>query len=362
MQQSSASSSLAVRLDDSTESSSGRAYFTVLTDLDLEEMEERPWLVEGMLPSGAASAIIAPPASAKTFAAVDLAFHVATGLPWHGRKVTRGNVVYIAAEGQRGLRKRVMAWKKANHYLEVCNIYFVPEPVQLLDKGEVERLLTTVEDYEMEPALIVVDTFARCFLGGDENSASTMGNAVEAMRRLQVATGATVLLVHHTRKGDTVERGSSALRGALDTIITARKDGQFVTISCGKMKDAPEFPDVPLRLVTSEPSCTLELVEDNADSVGLSSAERVLLDVLANGALRYGDLKREAAAADVKFSTFQRARKSLLTRGLVIQDDTGGYRLAAVEAPEGGTTSTRSYKTGTVEPAEGDDRALTLSA
>src|SRR5690606_38221251 len=122
--------------------------------------------------------------------------------------------------------------------LDVDLIHFLPEPVQLLDPADVTKLLHTIAAYDIEPSLIVFDTFARCFLGGDENSASAMGQAVESVRRIQTATNGAVLLVHHTRKGDSVERGSSALRGALDTMISMRKHGPLVSLSCAKMKES----------------------------------------------------------------------------------------------------------------------------
>jgi hypothetical protein len=45
---------------------------------------------------------------------IDLAGHVGTGMKWHGHHVRQGTVVYLVAEGARGIRKRVRAWEK--HY------------------------------------------------------------------------------------------------------------------------------------------------------------------------------------------------------------------------------------------------------
>jgi hypothetical protein len=69
-----------------------------------------------------------------------------------------------------------------------------------------------------KPVLIVVDTLARAMKGGDENSAQDMGALNDAMSALIEATGACVLLIHHSGKNKGAgARGSSALLGAIDT-------------------------------------------------------------------------------------------------------------------------------------------------
>ena len=56
-------------------------------------------------------------------------------------------------------------------------------------------------------------------VGGDENSSKDMGNLIAGADALCRATGATVLLVHHTpRNGDNL-RGHTSLEGAVDTAI-----------------------------------------------------------------------------------------------------------------------------------------------
>src|SRR5438034_1345408 len=76
--------------------------------------------------------------------------------------------------------------------------------------------------------LVGVDTLARCFVGGEENSAKDMGLFVAGLDRLRAATGAAVLVVHHTGRESGRERGSTALSGAVDTLMVIErhpKDG-----------------------------------------------------------------------------------------------------------------------------------------
>lgn len=48
--------------------------------------------------------------SAKSFVALDWAACIATGKPWQGRRVDRGRVLYVIAEGAQGLSVRLDAW------------------------------------------------------------------------------------------------------------------------------------------------------------------------------------------------------------------------------------------------------------
>ena len=55
-----------------------------------------------------------PPAGFKTFWAAELAYTISTGLPFLGHTTYEGLVVYIAAEGQAGIKKRIKALEIAN--------------------------------------------------------------------------------------------------------------------------------------------------------------------------------------------------------------------------------------------------------
>jgi hypothetical protein len=78
---------------------------------------------------------------------------------------------------------------------EVKNVFAVLRAVEVTITGEIRELLTAITEKELQPRLIVIDTLARCFGGGDENSAQDMGKFVQACDQLRRATGAAVLAV-----------------------------------------------------------------------------------------------------------------------------------------------------------------------
>jgi len=190
-------------------------------------------LIKGLLDCGAMSVLYGASNVGKTFVALDLAFHVAAGLPWRGRSVTKAAVVYVAAEAGRGIHRRVAALRQ--HYAaeiaaleargESVTLSIVPCPIDLRDdKGDTEALIGLIKAAAAamgaEPGLVFIDTLSRAIAGGDENSSVDMGAFVKHADRLRGATKAHTSVVHHSGK-DTSKgaRGHSLLRAAADTEI-----------------------------------------------------------------------------------------------------------------------------------------------
>ncbi len=254
--------------------------------LSLEDLQKRPpprWVVDGHIPLGGLAVLYGPSGSGKSFLALDLALCVAANQPWMGQDVMSGPVVYVAAEGMGGMQQRVEAWRFSRPTCDPSGIRFVEWSVNMLDEQDVTTLLAALADLPIPPALTVIDTLARCLVGGDENAARDMGLFIAAVDRIRAATGGTVLVVHHTGKNGDAERGSSALRGAADTMIAVTNDDGLIRIQCDKQKDAPEFERVYARLVTVGDSAFIGkdagIAVSNPDSP-LSRQERAVVDVL----------------------------------------------------------------------------------
>lgn len=306
--------------------------FILLTEQQLAELPQPTWLVEQHLKSGSFIVLYGAPASAKTFVTIDLALSVATDQRWLDRFVTKsGCVVYIAAEGSAGLFERVKAWKKARGVIEPSKVYFLPDAPHLLDPDTVTALLTAIGTLPAQPILIVVDTLARCMVGGEENSAKDMGEFIASIDRLRKDTGAAVLIVHHSGKGGSAERGSSALRGAADTMVAVKRDSGFFALYCDKQKDSEAFPTEQLTLVVipETESCALQVTykAQAATRSRISDRQRSALEILessfpAEGA-RYTEFQR---ALGMAASSFDRLLKALLRSGYIGKSDER-YRL-----------------------------------
>lgn len=206
-------------------------------------------LVGDLLHKDTLARIIGPSGHMKSFVTIDVAAHVGTGRPWHGHPVSQGTVIYLVAEGARGIRKRVRAWER-HHRTRMDNVLFLPRPVQALDP----EWLTLIEACRrMQPALIVIDTQARVSVGVEENSAKELGLVIDRMEQLRAATAACVLLIHHTGHVGDHGRGSTSAKGALQSELHVSKKGDkaantLVTVKTGKQKDDEETGDIQFGL------------------------------------------------------------------------------------------------------------------
>src|SRR4029453_17854164 len=173
--------------------------FRFVDDSLLSADSPPPYLVQDILPSSALGVLAGAPRSAKTFLSLDVSLSVASGLDWLGRyRVEQGTVVYVAAEGGRGLGLRVEAWKGFHEVQGTAGVYFLRQPVHLHIRGEPKRLIEAIEaPLPAFPILGVIDTLSRCFLGGAKNSAREMGLLVAGMDAIG-EKGAAVLALHHT--------------------------------------------------------------------------------------------------------------------------------------------------------------------
>lgn len=222
--------------------------------LSIEQLLDLPpvqWMVENYLPAQGMSAMFSPPGAFKSFLALDLGLSVAYGLPWHGRATQQRSVLYVLAEGQHGFGARILAWREARAQgLSTDQFHVLPVPVNLLDPAKADLLMTAAKAHlPTMPGFIIIDTVARNFGTGDENSTRDMNAYVAGSSRL-AAAGAHVLHVHHSGKDHSKdERGSSAFRGAIDTALKLDRDprSDVVTLYVRKQKDGIEAK--PLNLV-----------------------------------------------------------------------------------------------------------------
>lgn len=196
-----------------------------------------PALIKGLIDQGAMSVLYGDSNAGKTFVALDLCYHVATGRPYNGLRTTQAPVAYIAAEGGRGAEKRVVALRNKfpEDQPEDVKLALLAAPVDLLrPDADLNDLLADLAALPETPGLIVVDTLSRALAGGDENSSVDMGAIVKHLDALRAATGAHVMVVHHTGKDKAKgARGHSLLRAATDTEVEVADAGKVAGVQTG---------------------------------------------------------------------------------------------------------------------------------
>lgn len=184
--------------------------------IDLDAVD----LVAELLPTQGLTVAYGQSGCGKTFSVVDLACHVASGLPWYERAVAGGPVLYVAAEAPASVEKRVTAWKW-RHEIERLDLAIVRSSVDLLS-GDAEAIIAvgkSIENDRGSVAMVVIDTLARAMVG-NENAPEDMGAFVAGCASIREALGCHVLVVHHCGKDEARgARGHSSLRAATDIEI-----------------------------------------------------------------------------------------------------------------------------------------------
>jgi len=225
--------------------------FTAVGDLEARPPE---FLIDGLIETDTLGVVFGDPGCGKSFIAADIALSVATGEPFHGRPTKQGAVFFIAGEGHSGLARRFHAWARhRGRGLDGVPMFKSNKAAQFLDAASAQAVADAVDALVSAhgvPHMIIVDTLARNFGPGDENSTSEMGAFVAAMDDLRGRhPGCVVLIVHHSGHGDKLRaRGSMALKGAIEFEYRAEKSDDTITLTNIKMKDAPLAAPMAFRL------------------------------------------------------------------------------------------------------------------
>ncbi len=249
--------------------------FRLRPAIELMNLPPVEWLIDGRLTRGGFSCVFGAPGSGKTFLALDMGLCVATGEHWDICTVVQGDVVYVAAEGSGGIGQRLRAWCDHRTAEPPTRFFGVTESVNLLEQSEVTQFILAIKSQSERPELVMVDTLAMCIPGGDENSSLDVGLAIACVKRIQRETGAHVMLIHHSSKGDPLkERGSGSLKAAVDTMIAVQDEGGVRTVICAKQKDAGPFGETKWALNPVGESCVLVLADqDLSQGIDLSGAK-----------------------------------------------------------------------------------------
>lgn len=312
------------------------------------QLEYRPpeFLVEDLIETESLGLIFGDPGCGKSFVAVDLAMSVATGLPFHGREVKQGSVFFIAGEGHNGLTRRMAAWAKDRGVdtMEGVPLFKSNRAAQLLDArsaSEVKRAVAALASEHGDPALIVIDTLARNFGAGDENSTKDMSEFVAAVDDLRAQfPSSTVVIVHHTGHAEKQRaRGAMALKGALDCEYRLEKEASIIRMTNTKMKDAEPPKALAFELKT------VDLDEDTSSAVlaqtdvpvrtkALTGNQKLAIDSFIDEARKVSPVQEDGRVSlhleqwrpafyaqhtgdkpDTKKTAFNRARKDLVEMG-----------------------------------------------
>lgn len=192
-----------------------------------EDKSEIEWNVDKLLHKGGMSILSADPKAGKSTLARQLMTCVVKGIPFLKRKCEKGPVIYLAIEEQ------IQVINQCFRALDVSEddpLYVhVGDIVSNHMMSEFEEL---IEFYK--PKLVVIDTLFDFLDVESENSYKEMKRELRILRELARRTGSHIMFIHHNskpqqhdgRRGNKAILGSTAIAGAMDTIMILEVDGK----------------------------------------------------------------------------------------------------------------------------------------
>ncbi len=225
-------------------------------DYVLSQVTNPDWLITEVFERNRLITVFGAPKSGKSFIAIAMACAVARGSDFYGHKAKKAPVVYLAGEGVSGIKRRLAVFHQSKYggSLTEAPLFLSNRGSRINEAEEYEKLETEINLLKQEVGqigLIIFDTFQRNF-SGDENSAQEVNKFVKAADQLIHDFDCTVLLVHHTGRGNKGRaRGSSVLDASIDgEFMVERKDNtvdgekqMFVKMKQTKNKDGMGMTD-----------------------------------------------------------------------------------------------------------------------
>lgn len=217
--------------------------YTFVSFADAAPILSNNYLVKGLIEARTFVVLYGASGVGKSFLASELGLAIASGKCWRNQRTLKGTVIYVAAEGARGMLNRMEGAKQHMPQLgdaSDVDFHLCPSVVTLgEEEPDVDRFVRSVLDVSEGGAdLVVIDTLSRS-MKGNENSTEDMMGAVSAATRIMDELGCAVLLIHHSGKNEAMGmRGSSALRAAVDTELELKRaDDDVATLTASKQKE-----------------------------------------------------------------------------------------------------------------------------
>lgn len=301
--------------------------------IDLDDLEDPEPLIEGFLHRDTLVRTFGPPKSLKSFVTLDMAACVSLGIEWQGHRTVQTTVLYVVAEGARGVKKRRNAWNQ--HHQTEMKVIFYPKAVQISDQESMFRLISFCRVKQI--GYVIFDTQARCTVGVDENDNTENGEIVAALDILKQETGACVHLVHHSvGSNDKKARGATAWDGAVDAEFYTKRstqDPELVGFVTKFQKDIGEADTIDLVALEVGPSLVLDRTAQSSSGGDIaaalvSDANMLYLESIrtfGNQAVSVTDLVNDFKdrGVDRSRSAVKKAFGTLASGGAVEQTGTG---------------------------------------
>jgi hypothetical protein len=199
-----------------------------LSDLKSHSVD---FIVQDLVPEASICFLLARPNLGKTFAYVDMVCRIIFGMDWLGKETKKVKVLIVLGEGLTGFYDRLLAWMEFHNQ----DISRLDEYLFFIDGANLNNDVSIAKVREVADregiGLIIFDTWANTSGATNEDDAAL--NSTTMNRAMKIRPEATLFFVHHPNKASEKTtapemRGSGALKGRADVVMTMYDDKDFV--------------------------------------------------------------------------------------------------------------------------------------
>jgi hypothetical protein len=290
--------------------------FTTGAEIEQEISEHVPWVVPGLLASGAVTELAGKiKLAGKTTFAMAMVLAILDGADFLGKPTTRTRVLYLTEQSGTSLRESL----RRTGLLGQEDLIILRWSDTLGTSWPAIVIAARQEAKKRGCGVLVTDTlsqFAR--LRGDAENASGMAmEALEPLQRAAAEDNLAVLAVRHERKsggdlGDAA-RGSSAFGGGVDIVLLLRRpertsDKKRELLGVGRFDETPDYA------VIERTDEGYDLLGSGEERLGEEARRRVVLVLpkCPEGAL---PIKEIVKRAKVRKTKLHEILEELIQRG-----------------------------------------------
>lgn len=238
--------------------------------------------MKGLITKASVNLLVGEPGSKKTWAALDMAVCVSMGRNWLDFATCQAPVLIVDEEsGQRRLKRRLLDVLSGHLVKREDAPQITCMSLQQFDARNIDHINALhVMILQTGAGLVIVDALADIMPGADENSVKDVMPAMMNLRKLAESTQAAIIVIHHNNKQTGSYRGSTAIKGAVDLMLSVESAAaaKFITFDATKARDIE--PQKFTAVITFAPNQVYLTATDINPRATTSKPQREVLDFL----------------------------------------------------------------------------------
>ena len=316
------------------------------TELLSSEDEEINWLIPGYIAKGSVFMLGGPGKGGKSYLMLDAAISLASAQPAWNRPIEEtSKVMYVDAENNKQeVRRRIGRISKSREWSSLDNLILrLHSPYDMTKAVDVNRLRNLITSEEAE--VVVIDSLIDFTGDANENDNSEMSRVMREFTDIARTTECTVIIIHHTRKGNRFNsggqdgsRGASAIVNSVDDYFELQGSGGRGTVRGVALRSQQEADGFSFTIIDDAPAITIAYGERTSEGKSLQEeAGNVALTLLEQHGdwCKRADLLQALRNEGLEFSdrTFAGAVKFLSQTGKITEKRDGRVKLYRFRVP-----------------------------